>query len=194
MKRVFTLVLLSATALSAAACTSGEQTDNARETISAAAPSTTKAPTNESQTIEFGTPFETSSLPDNEAYLTITDATVGEECHYGTYGVPEQDDLASGKQYLQVWGEFDVQKLDNPMSANGAMLEGPEIIDDEGFTQEADFAVDCQMATDGAEDWFVIRHGGEKSRIYRAFVIPNNAKQVKLYGRTMDVAPATQES
>lgn len=35
---------------------------------------------------------------------------------------------------------------------------------------------------------------GEKSRIYRAFVIPNNAKQVKLYGRTMDVAPATQES
>lgn len=140
-------------------------------------------------------PYEISTLADNDVYLTITDLRVGGECEYGSLDAGEYDNISGENTLLQVWAELDVQKLDNPQSGGEVMLMNPTIVDGNGFTQDAEFAMSCQGPTEpGIDDWYISRGPGEKSRLYGMFAVPADLKQVKIEGATFDVAPATATS
>ncbi|MGP9723297.1 hypothetical protein ACT3SZ_04690 [Corynebacterium sp. AOP40-9SA-29] len=132
---------------------------------------------------------------DCQVEVTVTEITVGEQCRYGTndYGGEGEEDfgkLDDGEQYLQVWAEFAVTSDDRD---DWSMMQDPQIIDADGFTQSTGMSVDCRNSDEGHENWSNPVDAGSKSRMYGSFVIPDDAEHMVLQDRTF-VLPDAEES
>lgn len=192
MRRI-SLIVTAALPLSLAACSTGDNTNSTDETITAVADpaSSSEAPAEEgNESNEDGSlnePFEISTLDDNDVYLKISEISIGEECKFGVY-TPEylSDKIGAENQYLQILAEVDVQKLNNPQSMGYVYLDSPKIVDSDGFTKTADYALDCQDG-DNYEDWMVPTEKGDKSRRYGAYVVPKGTTEVRIHGKTYAV-------
>lgn len=170
------------------ACGTEDADDNSQGTIAAPkSSSNTEEQTDDGGKVELEKPFEISKLPDNDVFLTIKEITLGEECRFGMY-VPGSplDDLGEDQQYLQILGEVDVQKLDNPQSQGMVFLNVPKAVDADKFAKEADFATDCQPG-EGYEDWMTPTDAGDKSRRYGAFIVPKGVTEVRVEGKVYKV-------
>lgn len=181
------LALTATLSLSLVACNSGSDSSEGGTITPAEGTPTTEAGSSEGDQVQFNEPFEISQMDDNDVFMSISEITVGEDCRFGTY-VPDyrSDQLGEDLQYLQVFAEVDVQKLDNPQSGGVVYLESPKTVDSEGFAKEADPAFDCQAA-DGYEDWFVPTDPGDKSRRYGAFIVPRGITEVRIENRVYQV-------
>ncbi len=187
--RRYALATIAVLSLGLVACSSTDgdnQTEGATITAAETAP-TTEASNGEGEDVQLNEPFEISQLVDNDVFLNVTDITLGEECRFGAY-IPEyrNDDLGSDKQYLQIFAEVDVQKLNNPQSSGVVYLNGPKTVDTDGFTKEADMSADCQ-AGESYENWFIPTESGDKSRRYGAFIVPKGITEVRVENRVYPV-------
>lgn len=187
--RRYALVVIAVASLGLVACGSGDNPDESNGgNITAAESTATQEQSGEGDgSPGLNEPFEISTLDDNDVFLKITDITLGEDCKFGAY-VPEMrnDELGEEKQYLQIFAEVDVQKLDNPMSQGMGFLDDPQIVDGEGFSENADLAMDCQSG-EGYEDWLVPTSVGDKSRRYGAYVVPKSITEVRVHDKTFAV-------
>ena len=136
---------------------------------------------------EIGEELQLASNPTNDVILKVTDITLGEECKYGTNNYGEEPYDLNGNQYLQVSAEVDAKNVVTDAGGDWIMLNDPEILDADGFTQSTGIAVDCQNADDGHEIWSTTIDSGQKKRIYGAFEVPQGATKVVIEGYTFDV-------
>lgn len=137
--------------------------------------------------VELNKPFKISTLKDNEVFLNIKELTVGQDCKFGTtFSEYRNDNLGSDFQYLQILAEVDVQKLDNPLSHGLVFLHDPKFVDGEGFTKEADSAVDCK-SDNSYDPWISPTEVGNKTRRYGAFIVPKGVKEVQVENKKFAV-------
>lgn len=136
---------------------------------------------------EIGEELQLASNPTNDVILKVTDITLGEECKYGTNDYGEEAYDLNGNQYLQVSAEVDAKNVVTDAGGDWIMLNDPEILDADGFTQSTGLAVDCQNADDGHEIWSTDISSGEKQRVYGAFEVPQGVEKVIIEGYKFDV-------
>ena len=136
---------------------------------------------------EIGEELQLASNPTNDVILKVTDITLGEECKYGTNDYGEEPYDLNGNQYLQVSAEVDAKNVVTDAGGDWIMLNDPEILDSDGFTQSTGLAVDCQNADDGHEIWSTTIDSGQKKRIYGAFEVPQGVTKAIIEGYTFDV-------
>lgn len=132
--------------------------------------------------------------------LTITAAQLGGDCKYGTVDYVEPTSDADG-QLVQLWAEIEAETLTHN---SWTMVDDPEVITKDGFTESASPASECAPSTDGHSSWSDTVDLGEKIRVYGSFRAPNGFKQIKLDGNritreelekaTDDAPPASQSA
>lgn len=133
--------------------------------------------------------------------LTITAAQLGGDCKYGTVDSVEPTTDADS-QLVQLWAEIEAETLTHN---SWTMVDDPEAITKDGFTETTRSASECAPSTDGHSSWSDTVYLGEKIRVYGSFRAPNEFKAIKLDGsrvtreeleKTSDAAPepATQEN
>lgn len=184
------LPILAATTLIITGCSSNDEA----EPQAAPNPETESvSPESEESTKGFdydrgiGEELQLASNPANDVILKVTDITLGEECKYGTNDYGEEPYDLNGNQYLQVSAEVDAKNVVTDAGGDWIMLNDPEILDADGFTQSTGLAVDCQNADDGHEIWSTTIDSGQKKRIYGAFEVPQGVTKVVIEGYTFDV-------
>ena len=188
MKR--TLALIPLTALALAACGADSDTNAGtitQEVAAEAAPETTEEAPEAATT---GDTVNIATQPGNEVTMTITDTQLGGECRYGTndYGGeydPDFGKLPEGKQLLQLWADVDVLTLSD---REWIMLNDPDVIDADGYTQMVEMDIDCRNADDGHQAWSSTIDQGDKKRLYGSFVVPEGIQKIRLHNITFDVA------
>ncbi|AKK10850.1 hypothetical protein [Corynebacterium uterequi] len=168
---------------------SGPSDDAAAPAADSQAQSTTSADQSEGKNGnagKLGERFEMSKMPDNDIFVTVQDIKLGGECANGGANPGEEVDDLEGKQYLQLWAEIDVERLDNPGPFPYGSLLFPDYVDAEGFTSTSEPAFDCQEV-DGHEPWGDPVYPGNKSRMYGAFIVPEGITEVHVEGRSFKV-------
>ncbi|MER0074544.1 hypothetical protein [Corynebacterium sp. KPL3739] len=136
---------------------------------------------------EIGEELQLASNPTNDVTLKVTEMTLGEECKYGTNDYDEEPYDLDGKQYLQISAEVNAKNVVTNAGGDWIMLNPPQIMDHDGFTQSTSVGFDCQNANDGHELWDTAIHNGEKKRIYGAFEVPQGVEKVSIENYTFDV-------
>ncbi|WP_454978968.1 hypothetical protein [Corynebacterium propinquum] len=170
------------------ACSDSEEAKPASVTAAESAiPTGTNGNVPKDKAGKLNEPMEISSLPDNDVFLTVSDITVGEDCAHGVWDEEFRlDELGDGKQYVQVFAEVDVQRLDNPQSSI-VYLSSPKVVDKEGYTLEPEISVDCKSYDDGTDSWFDPTEPGDKTRRYGAFIVPQGISEIRIEGKTFNV-------
>ena len=187
MKRTLATLILSTLALTAC----GTDSDTNTGTITPEVTTEVITETTEAapETATTGDTVNIATQPGNEVTMTITDTQLGGECRYGTndYGGeydPEFGKLPEGKQLLQLWADVDVFTL---ADREWIMLNDPDVIDADGYTQMVEMDIDCRDADDGHQAWSSTIDQGDKKRLYGSFVVPEGIQQVRIHGITFDV-------
>lgn len=148
-------------------------------------PSSPPGQTSSVQNASVGTPFAVTCHHSRpcDGQLTITSLTVGEPCEFGVntyFGTERQESFKKkpGESYLQLHAEFALT------SAGGGwmMVDDPEVIDADGFTQTPGPNVECLESADGEGDWGSTIDAGQKQRLYDSWVIPDGATAIILEG------------
>lgn len=165
MKKILALAAAGLLALTTAACSSEpEMTPEEQflDQLASELPPTPGTQVDPTVTVGVGDviPMTCYSHLPCDAELLITEVTVGEQCRYGTNDYSDYEEVQEGQQYLQIWGEFSVASADNGWT----MVDDPQIIDREGFTQATGMTVDCRSADDGHQSWSTTVDAGQKSR------------------------------
>lgn len=132
--------------------------------------------------------------------LTITAAQLGGECKYGTVDYVEPTTDADG-QLVQLWAEIEAETLTHN---SWTMVDDPEVITKDGFTETISSASECAASTDGHGSWSDTVDLGEKIRIYGSFRAPDEFKEIKFGGNRItreelekasdDAPPASQSA
>ena len=129
---------------------------------------------------------------ESDILLTVTDIKLGGECEYGTNDYGGEDDpdfgkVTEGKQLLQVWADVDAKNILTEVGNDWLMLQDPNIVDGDGYTQMPEMDVDCAQADDGHQMWSDTFDSGEKKKLYGSFIVPEDVKQVEIEGYRFDV-------
>lgn len=129
---------------------------------------------------------------ESDVLLTVTDIKLGGECEYGTNDYGGEDDpdfgkVPEGKQLLQVWTDIDAKNILTEVGNDWLMLQDPNIVDGDGYTQMTEMDVDCRQADDGHQMWSDTFNSGEKKKLYGSFIVPEDVKQVEVEGYRFDV-------
>lgn len=154
------------------ACSNSEQSATTPEPASS-----TPATTSQPPTFKVGETFN-AGYGGDIVHLTITAARLGGECNFGTVNQETPTTDADG-ELIQLWAEVEPEALQNN---TWTMINDPEVITQDGFTEMANPAVECAPATDGHRSWSDGVDLGEKIRIYGSFRAPAGFEALKLEG------------
>lgn len=136
---------------------------------------------------EIGEELQLASNPTNDVALKVTNISLGEECKYGTNNYGDEPYDLEGAQYLQIEAEINAKHVLTDVGNDWIMIDDPDILDEDGFTQSALPAVDCRNSDEGHEIWSTTIDSGEKKRIYGAFEVPQGVEKVSIENYTFDV-------
>lgn len=192
MKKLAALAAASVLWIGLAGCNTSSPEEAFVSEMSEALEPPTGAPPTEQATAELNTPIAVtcySHLPcDGE--VKVTELSVGGECRYGfdDYGDPNYGVLEEEQTVLQAWGEFSLAT-----AANGwTMLDDPQVVDEEGFTQNASWSSYCEDAPTDYEDWSQTVDTGQKIRVYGSWVIPEGASEMLLHDTRIELPKAEE--
>ena len=185
MKKLLPLLVLP---LALTACSNDPEPETIPSTDADNADTTSAANANvPDDNREIGEELQLASNPTNDVTLKVTEMTLGEECQYGTNDYDEEPYDLDGKQYLQISAEVNAKNVLTDAGGDWIMLNPPQIMGQDGFTQSTSVGFDCQNANDGHELWDTAIHSGEKKRIYGAFEVPQDVEKVKIENYTFDL-------
>lgn len=188
MKRSF--VLVAAAGLVLAGCGGGDDSQQAAtptfdeetfmQELNEAFPEDGSTPDAEMEEVSTSDPISVECYSHNPCDATYTPEqyVVSDAC-YGavdSYGMgPELED---GMTYLQTNGVFEVHSAESGWT----MLNDPQIITDDGFTEMVGLSVNCR-AGGNDQDWGTTVDTGQKARVYGAWVIPEDTEYMILEGK-----------
>lgn len=111
-----------------------------------------------------------SHLPCDGSF-TVESVTMSDACEGRVEDYGMGTELEEGQTYLQISGVFEL-----PSAANGwSMLDDPQIINSEGFTENTGMATNCQE--DGEyQSWSSTLDVGQKSKNFGAWIVPEDAE------------------
>lgn len=185
MKKLFPIILTIPLALAACSNDTEQEPDTTPTTEAEVADETSADGLDYDR--EIGDELQLASNPTNDVTLKVTDITLGEECKYGTNNYGDEPYDLEGAQYLQIEAEINAKHVLTDVGNDWIMIDDPDILDEDGFTQSALPAVDCRNSDEGHEIWSTTIDSGEKKRIYGAFEVPQGVEKVSIENYTFDV-------
>ena len=187
MKPLFPILLVT-TALTLTACSGGEQAaqqpnpDTLQSELAQAYPSDGATPSDGLTEISESDPipFTCYSHMPCDATFTPEMYAVSDECKGRVDSYGQGPELADGQTLLQAQGIFEVKS-----AANGwTMMDDPTVITKDGLTKTVDMTVNCHEPKD-LELWSTTVDAGQKSQVFGAWIIPEDAEYMVLGGAKM---------
>ena len=186
MKRI--LPILATVTLALTACSGGEQAaqqpnpDTLQSELAQAYPSDGATPSDGLTEISESDPipFTCYSHMPCDATFTPEMYAVSDECKGRVDSYGQGPELADGQTLLQAQGIFEVKS-----AANGwTMMDDPTVITKDGLTKTMDMTVNCHEPKD-LELWSTTVDAGQKSQVFGAWIIPEDAEYMVLGGAKM---------
>lgn len=172
--------ITAATALTLAACGSDDQPPQATST-----PSLETTPPTQAAQVGDTLKIRCADYNPCDADLHLTEATLNDQCQFGDYGYPEFA-LKDGELNLHISAEFSVSSV---QGNDWTMAPDPEIVDSAGFTKTVGVSAFCESDRQRS-GWADPVDVGEKKLLYDAYVVPADAKILKLGEYKIELAPA----
>lgn len=107
--------------------------------------------------------------------FTIDSIKFSDQCQGPVDSYGSGTEIPEGKTYLQITGQFEV----NSTSDMWKMLDDPQIINGEDFTESPDMSINCHEP-DGYELWSTPVDPGQKSKMFGIWIVPEDAKEALL--------------
>lgn len=186
MKRI--LPILAAVTIALTACSGGEQAaqqpnpDTLQSELEQAYPSDGATPSDGLTEISESDPIPFTCYSHMPCDATFTPETyaVSDECKGRVDSYGQGPELADGQTLLQAQGIFEVKS-----AANGwTMMDDPTVITKDGLTKTVDMTVNCHEPKD-LELWSTTVDAGQKSKVFGAWIIPEDAEYMVLGGEKM---------